>query len=76
MSEPKKELCAFGIKAKKRLIELNRSAAWLAQAVAKDTGQYVDVPYLCRIWAGERKPPKIISSICRILEIEVQDDTA
>lgn len=66
----RKELCAFGIEAKKRLVELNKSSAWLAQSVAEDTGKYVDVPYLCRIWTGKRNPPKIIASICKILEIE------
>lgn len=70
----RKELCAFGISAKKRLVELNKSPTWLAQSVAEDTGQYVDVPYLCRIWTGERKPPKIMASICAILELEASKE--
>ena len=73
----RKEVCAFGIEAKKRLIEMNKTVTWLAQSVAEDTGQYVDVPYLCRIWTGERNPPKIVASICKILELgEPKEESA
>lgn len=67
----RKEICAFGIEAKKRLVDLNKTPTWLAQRVAEDTGQYVDVPYLCRIWTGERKPPKIIASISKVLGLDI-----
>ncbi|MDL2293179.1 XRE family transcriptional regulator [Ruminococcaceae bacterium OttesenSCG-928-D13] len=69
----RKELCAFGIEGKKRLVEMNRPQEWLIEQVAEDTGQYFDSGYLQKIWTGERNPPKIIASISKILGLDGQD---
>ena len=65
----RKELCALGITAKKRLVEINKPQNWLIQRVIEDTWQFLDNGYLGKIWTGERHPEKIIASICRILDI-------
>lgn len=66
----RKQLCELGIIAKQKLVEINKPQTWLVERVRQDTGQFLDSAYLCRIWTGERAPAKIISSICKILEIE------
>lgn len=66
----RKELCSFGIAAKKKLVEINKPQTWLLEEVRKETGQYIDSGYLGKIWTGERKPQKLIDSICGILKIE------
>lgn len=65
----RKELCTFGITAKKKLVDINKPQTWLIEKVHEDTGQYIDSGYLGKIWTGERNPPKIISSICKILNL-------
>lgn len=58
---------------KHRLVDLDKSDAWLIKEVAKDTGLYFDSGYLSKIFNGKCKPKKIINSICQILEIEYFD---
>ncbi len=70
--DTRKQLCPLGLKAKQRLLELNKTQNWLIKQVCKDTGKYVDPGYLAKIWTGQRQPPKIITSICKILDITNQ----
>lgn len=65
----KNSLCDFGIAVKKRLIDLGMSNKDLIAEIKKDTELYMDSWYLNRILKGERTPPKIIASICKILDI-------
>lgn len=71
---PKVPLCELGKTIKKRLIDVGRNQAWLIGKVKSDTGLYFDVSYLHKILTGKIATPKIISSICKILEIESPDN--
>lgn len=54
----KKKVCEFGITAKTKLVQINQTQTWLAERINEKTGLYVDVPYLCKIFTGERSSPK------------------
>lgn len=74
-----KQICEFGIIAKKRLVELSQTQTWLCGQIETDCGLKADTSLLSKIWRGEYKSPKLISSICRILEIvppETKEDSA
>lgn len=72
---PKNPLSNFGKLAKKRLIDVGQNQTWLIERVREDTGLYFDDSYLHKILTGKIATPKIISSICRILDIEPPDET-
>ena len=62
--------CDFGKEIKKKLVDIDRTQAWLIEKVREDTGgMYIDDSYLYRIMKGDANPPKIIASIKRILKI-------
>ena len=62
----------FGKKVKIALIEQGKNQTWLVEEVAKKTGLYIDSAYMSRILSGLNRSPKIVNSICEILDI--QDD--
>lgn len=64
----------FGKKVKIALIERGKNQTWLVEEVAKRTGLYIDSAYMSRILSGQNRSPKIVNSICEILDI--QDDDA
>ena len=69
----KKEIAApsgFELEVKMKLLQRGMKQTELIQAVQSDTGLFLDDSYLYKILRGERKPEKIIQSICKILEIE------
>ena len=68
----KERLIPFGYKCKHRLVDECMTMTELAKRVHEDTGLHCDVRYLIRIFYGERRPEKIIESICKILEIEYE----
>lgn len=68
--------CELGIKAKKRLVELSQTQTWLCAQIEKDCGLKADTSLLSKVWRGEYKSPRIIASICRILEIKVPEEKA
>lgn len=59
----------FGKEVKKKLIDFDMTQTKLCELITEKTGLYVDTPYLARIFAGERKPPKIIEAIREILDL-------
>lgn len=67
-----KELCLLGKEIKKKLVDLNCTQEWLISKVTEDTGLYFDDSYLHKILTGKLAPKKIVKSIKKILEIEVQ----
>ncbi len=69
MSE-KKPLCRLGEQIEISLVKINRTNAWLIEKVSKDTGRYFDRSYLHKVKTGEIQTPGIISSICKILDLE------
>lgn len=64
----------FELEVKMKLLQRGMKQTELIQAVQSDTGLFLDDSYLYKILRGERKPEKIIQSICKILEIEQRED--
>lgn len=60
----------FELEVKMKLLQRGMKQTEMIQAVQSDTGLFLDDSYLYKILRGERKPEKIIQSICKILEIE------
>ena len=60
----------FGLLVKTELLKKRRTQKWLEEEVAKRTGLFVDNSYLHKIFTGQRNAPKIVESICEILNIE------
>ena len=60
----------FGLEVKMKLLQRGMKQMELIQAVRDDTGLFFDDSYLYKILRGERKPDKIVQSICRILNIQ------
>ena len=60
---------AFGKEVKKALIDRDESITWLANKVSAQTGKYVDVTLLRKIFIGERKAKNVRAAICDILEL-------
>lgn len=67
-------LSGFELEVKMKLLQRGMKQTELIQAVQSDTGLFLDDSYLYKILRGERKPEKIIQSICKILEIEQKED--
>jgi hypothetical protein len=49
---------------------MGREQKWLIEAVAEETGLYIDSSYLYKILTGKRNAPKIVTAICDILSIQ------
>ncbi len=64
------KFCDFGKNVKKKLVDNNQTQEWLIKKVKEDTGLYIDSSYMSRIMTGKNSSPKIISSICKILDIK------
>lgn len=64
----------FELEVKMKLLQRGMKQTELIQAVQSDTGLFLDDSYLYKILRGERKPEKIIQSICKILEIKQKED--
>lgn len=65
----KSKLTDFGLCVKTELLRQGMSQAELEKSVSEDTGLFVDSGYMYKILTGQRSPEKIVSSICRILDI-------
>ena len=63
------QLSEFGKQVKKKLIDLNKSQAWLIEEVNKKTGLYFDNSYMYKIQTGKKTTPKIMEAISEILDI-------
>lgn len=63
----------FELEVKMKLLQRGMKQTELIQAVQSDTGLFLDDSHLYKILRGERKPEKIIQSICKILEIEQKE---
>lgn len=63
----------FELEVKMKLLQRGMKQTELIQAVQSDTGLFLDDSYLYKILRGERKPEKIIQSICKILEIKQKE---
>ena len=64
----------FGKEVKKRLVDLEKTQLWLCGEVTSRTGLYLDIPYLNRIFAGVRKPQRIIKAIREVLDLPPEEE--
>lgn len=64
----------FGLCVKTKLLQTNKTQKWLSEEISKKTGLYVDGGYIYKILTGQRKAPKVVNSICEILNIEKKKD--
>lgn len=62
-------LTEFGKLIKKRLIDLNKTQAWLIERLQEETNLYVDSSYLYKIMHGVNNSPKILAAIANILDL-------
>ena len=62
----------FGLCVKTKLLRLGKDQKWLEATVAEKTGLFVDGGYMYKILTGQRNAPKIVASICEILDISEQ----
>ena len=60
----------FGLSVKTELLKNGRTQKWLEEEITKRTGLYVDSGYMHKILTGQRNAPKIVESICDILNIK------
>lgn len=66
---------AFSTEVRCALIKRGWTFSDLASAVREKTGLFCDGPYLSRILAEQRNPPKVISAIRELLDIpEAKED--
>lgn len=61
----------YGKKVKIGLVEKDMTQKMLLHEIKKRTGLTVDTSYMSKIMRGLRTPPRIISAINEILEINV-----
>lgn len=66
-------LSPFGKEIKKRLIDLEKTQAWLIDRVSESTGLYFDGSYMYKIQTGQLATPKIVQAICEILDLPDQE---
>lgn len=65
-------LTPFGKEIKKRLVDIDRTQAWLIEQVQGTTGLYFDRSYMHKIQTGQLATPKIIQAIREILDLPEQ----
>lgn len=68
MREP--TLSPFGLAVKVEMLKRGMKQIELIDLVKQDTGLYVDDSYMYKILHGGRKSPKVVQSICKILDID------
>ena len=64
------KLSEFGKDISKRLIDLSKPQTWLIEEVRNKTGLYFDDSYMYKIKTGQLSTPKIVQTICEILDIQ------
>ena len=62
----------FGLCVKTKLLQMGKEQKWLEKAVSEKTGLFVDNSYMYKILTGQRNAPKIVATICEILNIQEQ----
>ena len=53
-----------------------RTQEWLVNEINKDTGMRVDSAYVSKILTGQRSSTRVVSSICKILNITTAQQQA
>lgn len=60
-------LTEYGKSVKKRLIEMDKSQAWLIEQLKRKTGKFVDSSLLNKILTGKSNSSTIISAINELI---------
>lgn len=68
------QISEFGLRVKTELLKKSRTQKWLEEEITKKTGLYVDSGYMHKIFTGQRNAPKIVESICEILNITSENE--
>ena len=66
------QFTAFGKEVKKKLVDIDRTQAWLIEQVKVRTGLYFDDSYAYKILTGQLATPKIVQAIRDVLELPDQ----
>lgn len=53
----------FGKEIKKRLIDMEKTQAWLIEQVREKTGLYMDSSYMHKILTGQLATPKVVAAV-------------
>jgi hypothetical protein len=53
---------------------MGKDQKWLEATISEQTGLYVDSSYMYKILTGQRNAPKIVVSICEILNIKATEE--
>ena len=59
----------FGLCVKTELLKIGKNQKWLEDEI-KAKGMFMDSGYMYKILTGQRNAPKVVQSICEILELE------
>jgi hypothetical protein len=59
----------YGKTVKKKLIDMDKTQAWLIERIKEKTGLYMDSSYMGKIYRGENHPKKVIAAINEVLGI-------
>lgn len=68
------KISEFGLRVKTELLKTGRTQKWLEEEITTKTGLYVDSGYMHKILTSQRNAPKIVESICDILNIEKEGE--
>lgn len=61
----------YGKAIKKKLIDMEKTQAWLIERVKEETGLYFDDSYMYKIVHGKVATPSMVNAINKILELKV-----
>ena len=70
------EYTPLGLAVKTKLLSMPRTQEWLVNEINKDTGMRVDSAYVSKILTGQRSSTRVVSSICKILNITTAQQQA
>lgn len=62
-------ITSFGKSVKIRLVEMDKTQAWLIEQVQNRTGLFFDSSYLWKIMNGVCATPKVVAAIREILDL-------
>ena len=63
---------AFGKAVKKKLVDLDKSQAWLIDQVKEKTGLFCDSSLMSRLLNGSYKSQNMTQAVCEILGMKVK----
>lgn len=64
----------FGLCVKTKLLQMGKDQKWLEEIVSEKTGLFVDNGYMYKILTGQRNAPKIVATICEVMNIQAETE--